>query len=109
MKFISRLFQPALLAVIGLSFQFLAQGATGVSISPPTVTNDYAGAITVAISGLTNGQTVRWKNFLIGNANGGINSDEPSGAKPHASPTDGQTRLIGGQRDINVPGDEEPL
>ena len=80
-----------------------AQAAT-VDLSPPTVQNDVDTQLTLTITGLTAGQTVVVDRYLDVNGNG-VDAADP--LVQHFSLTDGEVPLIGGQRNLNVPGDDD--
>src|ERR1700687_5851145 len=79
--------------------------AAGLSISPPTVAADYSGTIGLTITGLTTGPTVVVDKFLDLNSNGAVDGNDT--LVQHFMVTDGQVSSIGGQRNTNVPGDED--
>ena len=79
--------------------------AATLSVTPSTVSNLYAGAITLQIGGLTNGETVLVERFLDLNANGAIDAGEPLVQSFRL--TDGHVTSIGGVRDGNIPGDND--
>lgn len=79
--------------------------AAGFTISPPAITNDFKGIITLNITNLTPGQTVVVEQFTDLNGNGAIDPGEP--LVWHFTVTDGQLPLIGGIRNPNVPGDDD--
>lgn len=81
--------------------------AASLTITPSTVTNDYIGNITLSISGLTPGKTVRVERFLDVNGNGIIDSADM--LIESYTVTDGQASFIGGVRNRNVPGDDDGL
>ena len=82
----------------------LASGLT-VAVSPVAVTNDYVGAISINISNLVSGHSVRVERILDANGNGVIDAGEIS--YQTFIVTNGQRPLIGGVRNLNVPGDED--
>src|ERR1044071_2761906 len=82
----------------------LLRGA-GFSLSPSVVTNDVATQISLNISGLTAGTTVRFEKYMDLNANGVIDASD---LMVQAFPvTDGQAVRIGGVRNSSVPADED--
>src|SRR5438552_6136187 len=88
-------------ALAGLS----AQAVPSLSISPPVITNDYVGKIVLTITGLSSGQQVLVQRYADVNANGLI---DPQEWLVQSFPvTDGVRPMIGGVRNINVPGDED--
>ncbi|MEP6810429.1 MAG: dockerin type I domain-containing protein [Chthoniobacterales bacterium] len=77
-----------------------------LSISPSTIANNYAGAVDLTITGLDSaGQTVVVEEFLDVDHSGTINAGDLLVRKFNV--TDGQVTSIGGQRNLNVPGDED--
>ena len=81
-----------------------ASGVT-LSVTPGTVSNLYAGNITLQITGLTNTETVLVERFLDLNTNGVIDAGEPLVQSFRL--TDGQVTSIGGVRNANIPGDND--
>ncbi len=82
--------------------------ALSVTVSPPMITNDYVGTITLSISNLSStGAKVRVDRFLDVNGNGVVDGNEWSGQSFYV--TDGQLPVIGGIRNSNVPGDDDSL
>ncbi|MGH7972803.1 MAG: hypothetical protein ACREIC_29155, partial [Limisphaerales bacterium] len=77
-----------------------ARAAVGLAISPATVTNDFAGKITLNITGLTTGQAVDVLIYADLNGNGVVDSGEP--IVQAFAVTDGQAQTIGGVRNLNV-------
>jgi hypothetical protein len=84
-----------------------ARAAVGLTISPATVTNDFAGKITLNITGLTIGQAVNVLIYADLNGNGVVDAGEP--IVQAFAVTDGQAPTIGGVRNLNVPRDEDGL
>jgi len=78
--------------------------AATVVVNPPTVQNDTETQVTLTVSGLAAGQSVAVDRHVDVNTNGTIDAGEP--VVQHFVLTDGQVPLIGGQRNINVPGDD---
>jgi len=76
-----------------------------LTVSPASIRNDSTGQITVTITGLSSGLTVRVDRIMDLNGNGVIDVGEPIGKS--FTVTDGQLPTIGGVRNINVPGDED--
>ena len=81
-----------------------AHGLT-LAVSPATVTNDFIGQISLNVSNLTTGHSIRVERFLDANGNGVIDPGETSFQTFIV--TNGQLPLIGGVRNLNVPGDED--
>jgi hypothetical protein len=96
----------ALYAIVGLATGLRAQTPT-LTISPAVISNDYVGSINLTISNLAVGQKVVLEKYFDLNGNGTVDSQEPMPRR--FSVTDGAVPLIGGQRNYNVPGDEDGL
>lgn len=90
------------------AFAALSPAASGVNltVNPSVITNDYVGKITLAITGLTNGQPVKIKRFCDFNGNGVIDAGQDFVIRGFGV-TDGQLPMIGGVRNRNVCGDED--
>jgi len=82
-----------------------ASRAATFLLGPSTISNLYAGDLTLQIGGLTNGETVLVERFLDLNSNGTVDSGEPM--VQSFCLTDGQVARIGGVRNPNVPGDND--
>ena len=96
----------ALFALAGLPTALRAQTPT-LTISPAIVTNDYVGPIHVTISNLAAGQKILLEKYIDLNGNGTIDSQELTPRR--FAFVDGSLPLIGGQRNYNIPGDEDGL
>lgn len=85
----------------------VAKASVGVSvgISPANITNDYSGKVTLTISGLTPGKTVLVEKFTDFNGNGVVDAGDT--LIRSFKVTDGQLPVIGGVRNLNVPGDDD--
>ena len=83
-----------------------AQAVVGLSVSPASITNDYVGKVTLTITGLSAGQTVRVERFSDLNGNGVVDP-ATDGLTRSFTVTDGQLPIIGGVRNLNVPGDDD--
>jgi outer membrane protein assembly factor BamB len=82
--------------------------AVTFSVTPLAVGNQYAGAITLQIGGLTNGETVVVQKFLDLNTNGVINASD--WLVQQFNLTDGHAGMaIGGVTNFNVPGDTNTM
>src|SRR5712671_5426779 len=79
-----------------------------LTISPATVTNDYAGKIVLGISGLTTGKQVLVEKYADLNNNGTLEPGTDWLVQSFRV-TDGSVSSIGGVRNINVPGDDDGL
>jgi hypothetical protein len=82
-----------------------AAAAVSFNISPSTITNDYLGAITFTVTGITPGQTVVVEKYADLNGNGSVDADEP--LMDRFTVTDGHVPLIAGVRNLNLPGDDD--
>lgn len=96
----------AFCALTGFAAALRAQTPT-LTINPAIISNDYVGPINLTISNLAVGQKVVLEKYLDLNGNGTIDSQEPMPRR--FSVMDGSVPLIGGQRNYNVPGDEDGL
>ena len=76
-----------------------------LEINPSTVTSEYAGLITLTITGLSPGQTVSIERYIDFNRNGVVDADDV--LVQQFDLTDGEASAIGGVRNVNVPGDED--
>jgi hypothetical protein len=76
-----------------------------LAVTPSLVTNNYSGTITFAIDGVPAGASLAVEKYLDVNENGLIDDQEP--VVQGFTLTDGQLPVIGGVRNINVPGDED--
>src|SRR4051812_44500211 len=83
----------------------VAEAAVALTISPSTISNDFAGQITFNITGLSAGKTVRLEKFADLNLNGTI--DPGDQLIESFTVTDGVLPLIGGVRNLNVVGDDD--
>lgn len=79
--------------------------AQNFSVSPGVITNDYIGQITLTITNLSAGQSVIVERYLDVNNNGAIEAAE--WLVQRFAVTDGSQPLVGGVRNINVPGDDD--
>ncbi len=79
--------------------------AASLTVSPPVIMNDYAGQVSLAISGLTPGKTVLVERSIDANGNGVADAGEALTFSFKVR--DGQLPLIGGVRNPNVPGDDD--
>ena len=83
-----------------------ARAAVGLSVSPANITNDFVGKITLTITDSSAGQTVRVERFSDLNGNGVVNAPADRVFRSFTV-TDGQLPIIGGVRNLNVPGDDD--
>jgi hypothetical protein len=96
-----------------LAFALLLAGAVCVaaqtptlSVSPSTITNDYAGKIVLQIGNLTPGAKVIVQKYADLNANGVVDLGTDWLVQSFAV-ADGAVQLIGGVQNINVPADQD--
>ncbi|MGB7768086.1 MAG: hypothetical protein WBN22_04435 [Verrucomicrobiia bacterium] len=102
MKTTARKFLVTLALLAGLAGS--ANAVVTFTITPSTVSNTYNGAITFAVTGLTNGETVVVQKFSDLNTNGIVDSGDY--LVQQFDLTDGQAGMvIGGVTNLNVPGD----
>jgi hypothetical protein len=80
--------------------------AVPLSLSPAAISRSYTGALTLQISGLTNGERVVIERYLDMNGNGTIEAGEP--LVDSFSLADGEVSTIGGVTNLNVPYDRNP-
>lgn len=81
----------------------LCAGAVTLTVTPSTVSDTYSGSITLNITGLTNGETVKVQTYLDLNNNGVVDPGEP--LIDVFNLTDGGAVFIGGVTNISVPFD----
>ncbi len=101
-----RFFARLLLIPLGLWLGGRAAWAATLSVTPSAISNQYAGMITLAITGLINGETVTMDKFLDANTNGVIDGGDL--LMQRFQLTDNQVSLIGGATNVIVPGDSNP-
>ncbi len=101
-RLISRLLLLSLGSWLGSSAAFAAT----LSVNPSSISNQYAGLITLAITGLTNLETVTLDKFLDANTNGVIDGGDL--LMQRFQLTDNLVSLIGGATNVNVPSDSNP-
>src|SRR5258708_11031532 len=108
MKAISKKFAVlVLVAAAPFGVRTTAFAQQTLSVTPSVTSNTYAGVITLAIGGLTNGEKVVIQKYLDLNANGTIDPGEPLIDAFKIS--DGGVMVIGGVTNINVPFDSNPV
>jgi len=86
---------------------FARAAAIGLRISPPAITNDSIGKVTLTITNLAAGKTVNVEWYADLNTNGIIDAGDQLITSFQV--TDGQVPLVAGLRNLNVPGDEDGL
>jgi hypothetical protein len=101
-----RVRQIACFLVAALAFGLKSQAA-GLTVTPGSVSNTYAGQITLQVTGLTNGETVLLERFLDVNTNGVIDTND--WLVSSSVLTDGQVTSFGGVRNANIPGDDDAV
>lgn len=99
------------LSVLAASFLLVGTGARGavvISVSPSVISNDYRGVITLNITGLTNGQSVRVEKFADFNQNGVFDPGIGEALFQSFVLTDGVgSPVFAGVTNVNVPGDTD--
>src|SRR6185436_568258 len=90
---------------MGLLLCQTLSAAVGVTISPSVITNDYLGKISITVTGLTSGKTIRIEKYGDLNTNGVINAPENKFLWRSFTVTDGQLPLLAGCTNLNVVGD----
>jgi hypothetical protein len=95
---------PAQWAVLLLCPSLAA--AVSFTVTPSTISNTYSGNITLNITGLNTSETVVVQKFLDINNNGAIDASDWLVGQWQL--TDGQSTVIGGVTNVNVPGDSTP-
>jgi len=92
----------ALATLFGVSYVGFAQPT--LSVTPSVVSNTYAGAITLQIGGLTNGETVNVHTFLDLDANGVVDPGEPL-MDAFKITDNGTNGVFGTVTNVNIPID----
>jgi hypothetical protein len=80
--------------------------AVTLTVTPSVISNNYAGDITLNITGLTNTEQVQMQRWFDGNANGAIDAGEQM--MDSFNIADGGAMLISGVTNLNVPFDSNP-
>ena len=93
-------------AVAALLCPIAEASAVTLTINPSAVPTDYTGKISITVAGLPTGKTVLLERFLDANGNGAVELPQDA-LTLSASITDGQTPVLGGVRNANVPGDDD--
>jgi len=100
----NRYFPAAAIAAASLAVTGLL--SAGVVVSPSSISNTYAGAIDLTITGLdASGQTVVVEDYFDADGSGTVTTGDVLLRKFQV--TDGQVTSIAGQRNTNIPGDED--
>jgi sugar lactone lactonase YvrE len=86
-----------------MAFIQTAEASLTFSVTPTAVSNTYAGAITLQIGGLTNGETVVIKKFLDLNTNGVIDANDSMVRDFQLTTGQSGAMVIGGVTNVNVP------
>ncbi|HRZ55438.1 MAG TPA: putative Ig domain-containing protein, partial [Candidatus Paceibacterota bacterium] len=92
--------------VLAASLLLTASAAAAtLSVTPPAVGDNSRGKITLNIGGIPAGASLKVEKYYDFDADGQIDADELP--VQGFTITDGQLPIIGGVRNINVPGDED--
>src|SRR6185369_16224468 len=83
----------------------VCQAAVALTLNPSSISNTYSGAISLQITGLTNGETVLLERHIDANVNASVDSGEL--LVQSFKVTDGHVTAFGGVRDPNIAGDED--
>jgi len=96
------------LALVPIAMACASAAHGALVISPSTIDNNFMGSIDLTISGLAvAGQSVRVDEYLDSDGNGIVGGDDL--LIRSVVVTDGQVTVIGGQRNLNIPGDEDQI
>ena len=98
-------FTALLLAAATSAGRPAVANAVGLAVTPPNVSADYSGTITLNITGVASGQTVVVEEFFDPEGDGLVGPQDK--LLLSFTVTDGLGSFIGGHRNINVPGDED--
>lgn len=87
----------------------LASGTVGfaqqtLSVSPSVINNSYTGVITLNITGLTNGETVKIQTYIDLNGNGVVDAGEPM-LDAFSITDNGTNGMFGTITNVNIPMD----
>jgi hypothetical protein len=96
----------ALAIVIGLNGS-PCSAQVAVTVTPSATSNTYSGFITLNITGLTNGESVKVQTYLDLNSNGVVEANDP--LMDAFNITDGGAEIIGGITNVSVPYDSNPV
>lgn len=102
---IALVLSAALATMIGLTGS-PCSAQVAVTVTPSATSNTYSGAITLNITGLTNGQSVKVQTYLDLNSNGVVQANDP--LMDVFNVTDGGVTVIGGITNISIPYDSNP-
>lgn len=104
--FLKRAFAHAFATFILLSAAAMPLRAASLALSQRSITNTYTGILNLTITGLDSaGESVVIKEYVDANGNGIIDAGDV--LIRQYTVTDGQVTSIGGQRNLNVPGDDD--
>lgn len=84
-----------------------ARAGVSFSVTPATVSNTYAGNVTLVIGGLTNGESVTVQKYLDLNGDGVVDGGDLLWQQLRL--TDGQATVIGGVTNLAIPGDSDAV
>ncbi len=98
----SRVAAPALFVCIPA---LMRAAQPTVTVTPSSIANNSSTKVTIQISGLNNGDTVRINRYRDSNGNGQIDTGEP--LVQSVLVTDGQVAKFGGVTDPKIPGDTD--
>ncbi len=85
----------------------LSATAANFTVSPNTVSNNYAGYVTLQVTGITAGHAVQVQEYLDANANGVIDAGDL--LRLQYTLTDGVAgQVLGGVTNVNVPSRRWP-
>src|SRR5437879_4153203 len=105
---LSRIGQDVLAVALGLAgvvcLGWLPARGASVSITPSSLTNDFRGTLALNITGLATGASVAVEQYMDANGNGVIEPAQDALVRAFTV-RDGGVPLIGGVRNLNVPGD----
>jgi ASPM-SPD-2-Hydin domain-containing protein len=91
---------------LAASLLFVSQIFAALTISPPSIDNSYLGTCDLTITGLDSaGQVVLVQEYMDNDASGTVSAGDL--LVRQFKVTDGAVTSIAGQRNLNVPGDED--
>ncbi|MBI3874837.1 MAG: hypothetical protein HY300_02505, partial [Verrucomicrobia bacterium] len=103
MKPLIRICVVAALAL--LSFAPDARAALALTLGQSSISNYFTGSVSVTVTGLTNGETVILERYVDMNNSGTVDAGDL--LVSYLTLTDGVGPVIGGVRNVNVPGDDD--